>query len=124
MHQAAFPSRRDNASGQRTDETHSDPYSTDAAVIRTASAINKPGPSNGRSAPGGWVDELRVSFFVVIPAKAGIQRFKTRHLPWIPAFAGMTVENKAIARIKCDRPAQWLWFLAASPLFVVNIPTA
>jgi hypothetical protein len=31
------------------------------------------------------------SFFpFVIPAKAGIQGRKTRRLPWIPAFAGMT----------------------------------
>jgi hypothetical protein len=27
----------------------------------------------------------------VIPAKAGIQGLKFRHLPWMPAFAGMTV---------------------------------
>jgi hypothetical protein len=47
-------------------------------------------------------DELHVSSFVVIPAKAGIQGFKTRHLPWIPAFAGMTVENEGIARTKGD----------------------
>jgi hypothetical protein len=27
---------------------------------------------------------------IVIPAKAGIQRQKSRRLPWTPAFAGAT----------------------------------
>jgi hypothetical protein len=43
-----------------------------------------------------------VLFFAVIPAKAGIQGFKTHHLLWIPAFAGMTVENEGAAAFKCD----------------------
>ena len=33
-------------------------------------------------------------YFLVIPAKAGIQGRETRHLPWTPAFAGVTVENE------------------------------
>ena len=47
---------------------------------------------------------IPVFLSVVIPAKAGIQGFKTRHLPWIPAFAGMTVEEGA-AMVKCNSPA-------------------
>src|SRR5262245_22911051 len=30
----------------------------------------------------------------VTPAKAGVQGRKTRRLPWIPAFAGMTMERE------------------------------
>ena len=33
------------------------------------------------------------AFSFVIPAKAGIQARGFRRLPWIPAFAGMTVEG-------------------------------
>ncbi len=32
-------------------------------------------------------------YFLVIPAEAGIQGCETRRPPWIPAFAGVTVEN-------------------------------
>jgi hypothetical protein len=50
-------------------------------------------------------DGIPVFLSVVIPAKAGIQGFKTRRLPWIPDFAGMTVENEGAAIVKCDSPA-------------------
>jgi len=43
-----------------------------------------------------------VSFFIVIPAEAGIQPFVFVYKPgwnfrifWIPAFAGMTMKEKA-----------------------------
>jgi hypothetical protein len=38
--------------------------------------------------------------FVVIPAKAGIQGWKARRLPWTPAFAGVTSENECAKAIK------------------------
>jgi hypothetical protein len=51
-------------------------------------------------------DEMPVLFFDVIPARAGIQGFWIHRLPLIPAFAGMTVENKDAATINCNRPGR------------------
>ena len=33
-----------------------------------------------------------MTFFIVFPAKAGIQERATRRLPWAPAYAGETRE--------------------------------
>jgi hypothetical protein len=38
----------------------------------------------------------KAPFFLVIPAKAGIQGHRTRLLPWIPAFAGMTMDGAVL----------------------------
>jgi hypothetical protein len=51
----------------------------------------------------------------VIPAEAGIQRPKTRHSPWIPACAGMTVtcrsslvaRRRRRRRRRADSRARW-----------------
>jgi hypothetical protein len=39
-------------------------------------------------------------FSAVIPAKAGIQGHRLCHLPWMPAFAGMTRKSGA----GCEKP--------------------
>jgi hypothetical protein len=41
---------------------------------------------------------------LVIPAKAGIQPFRTRTESWIPAFAGMTSHEKKRKSEECEQP--------------------
>ncbi len=70
-------------------------------LLPVGSIINRPATDPRATA----YDAMPVFPFIVIPAKAGIQGFKIRRLPWIPAFAGMTVEKTGLAISERDRPS-------------------
>jgi hypothetical protein len=56
------------------------------------------------------LEQIPVSWnilLVVIPAKAGIQGPSARRLPWIPAFAGMTMMGKCRFDLLGICSSQW-----------------